>query len=273
MCFPQLVALNVVVMVGVTTFPLSGGDEQGAAKSLDESLTLRLLDEAGKPVANAHAGYFVLLRNFKKETGGNWKFLGEVTSKANGVAVARQEPGRPFIYARQAERGLVGVGKITDKRPDGSLSITMHPECFVSFRMTSSQLEKIGRKIERPMANVGADNGNGKFLLGFFYARSDSTIRAYLPPGTFEFWCRGNNACGVPKEVTVKAGERKIDLGIVDLPAQRYVLLEGKPAPEFDDVLEWKNSPPLKLAEASRQGRPAGILGLVVWPLRGSRHP
>ena len=179
----------------------------------------------------AHTGYFVLVRNFEKSITGKPKYLGEAVSNADGIATAQQEPGRPFIYARQLEKGLVGIGHVRDKKPDGTLAITMYPECAVSLHLTSTQLGKAGHSIERPMADVGLAEAGKPFLVGFFYARTDFTVLAALPPGTYQFWCMGTNTCGVPKEVTIKPGLRKLDAGTVDLPADRFILLEGKPAP------------------------------------------
>lgn len=223
--------------------------EQLSRDLLPAVVKLRLVDEANQPVAQARAGYFVILRDSSKDAAARLTFLGENTSNADGAAAIPLEPRRPFVYARQPGRGLVGLAKIKDRRSDGSLTVTLHPECAVSLRLTSSQLEKIGRQIERPMANLGTAPTSGNPPFGFSYAGGDSTIRAFLPPGTFELWCHGTNVAALSKTFTVKRGQRRIDLGVVDLAAKRFVLLEGKPAPEFDDVLEWKNSPPLKLAD------------------------
>jgi thiol-disulfide isomerase/thioredoxin len=242
-------ALTLAALITLAASPAIGGETKAPTKPKESLLTIQLRDEAGKPVAGAHTGYFVLVRGFDKSIAGKPRFLGEVVSNAEGIAIAQQEPGRPFIYARQVEKGLVGIGRVRDKKSDGTLAITMHPECTVSLHLASTQLGKLGHSIERPMAQVGLAEGDKSFLVAFFYARSDFTLIGALPPGTYQFWCLGRNTCGVPQEVTIKPGERKLDAGIVDLPADRYVVLQGKPAPELDDVAAWKNSPPLKLAD------------------------
>ena len=108
-------------------------------KPKESLLTIELRDEAGQPVAGARTGYFVLVRGFDKSTAGKPKYLGEAVSNAEGIAIAHQEPDRPFIYARQMEKGLVGIGRVRDKKPDGTLAITMHPDCTVSLHLTSLQ--------------------------------------------------------------------------------------------------------------------------------------
>lgn len=249
MRFVSPFAAVLAVLLYLDAQPAPCGEIKTRAEPKATRLTIRLRDEAGKPVAGAHMGYFVLVRGYEKSTAGKPKFLGEAVSNADGVATARQEPGRPFIYARQVEQGLVGIGRVRDKRPDGTLSITMYPECVVSLHLMSTQLGKAGLPIERPMVDVGMAQDGKSFLVGFFYARTDFTVLAALPPGKYQFWCMGTNTCGVPKEITVKPGERKRDVGTVDLPAVGYELLKGKPAPELDDVAARKNSPPLKLAD------------------------
>jgi thiol-disulfide isomerase/thioredoxin len=245
MRLPQLVALKTAVMVSVATFSLDAGEAKKAANNLAAPLKVRLLDEEKKPIAKALVGLLAVVRNFNRETGGEWEFVGGVTADAEGVAILRPEPGRPFIYARLAERGLVGIGRFKDKQSNGCIDITMYPECHVLLRVVSSQLERLGRKVDR--ATVTVESGEKELVRVF--PGSDSMAHAFVPPGKFELSCRATGACEVPKSVVVKHGERELDLGTIDLPAQRWVLLEGQRAPEIEDVLGWKNGPPLRLAE------------------------
>jgi thiol-disulfide isomerase/thioredoxin len=241
---PRLL-VKVAALLNVAIFPLMGSEVTDTSKNA-KTVTLRLLDEIGKPVAGADAGYYVRVRDFNPQTGGVWKFESACTTNAEGVAALRRQPGWQFVICRDADRGLVGIGRIKDAGPDGSLVIAMHPHCHVVLRITSSQLDKLGRKLEYPAAVFAF--GPNQMSLGVFRA-TNGAVHAWLPPGTFTFSCQGGGAFGMEKSFAIKPGERQLDLGILDLPASRRVLLEGKPAPEIDDVWEWKNGPAVKLAE------------------------
>ena len=145
-----LFGMSALVAAGLVRGNPNDGPEKPSAKDPHPPLTLRFLDENGKPVGNTHAGYFVRIRNFKKETGGDWHFVGDVTSDSRGSAVLGSPSSHPFVIARQAERDLVGIAMTKDARPPGVVSITMHAACHVHLRPTSSQLDKIGRKIGYP---------------------------------------------------------------------------------------------------------------------------
>jgi thiol-disulfide isomerase/thioredoxin len=75
-----------------------------------------------------------------------------------------------------------------------------------------------------------------------------STFHSVLPPGKFVLEGGGKDVNPVSKEIEIKAGQRLLDLGTRELDAKQFILLEGKPAPELDDIIEWKNGPGPKLA-------------------------
>jgi thiol-disulfide isomerase/thioredoxin len=73
-----------------------------------------------------------------------------------------------------------------------------------------------------------------------------------LPPGTYRVQCTGVGSRGATfeptyKEFTVKAGDQPLALGAIDLPVSEVTKLFGKPAPELDGVVAWKNTDPLTL--------------------------
>jgi thiol-disulfide isomerase/thioredoxin len=71
----------------------------------------------------------------------------------------------------------------------------------------------------------------------------------FLPPGTFTLDAYGTDTQHARKTITVKPGQRELEVEPIDLPPTGLVLLEGKPAPELRDIAAWKNGGPVKLAD------------------------
>ncbi len=55
----------------------------------------------------------------------------------------------------------------------------------------------------------------------------------------------------------------------IDLKALEFVLLKGKPAPEFVEVAGWSGKP-VRLSEMKGQYVLVRLLGLLVWAMRAS---
>jgi thiol-disulfide isomerase/thioredoxin len=229
---------------------LGFADEEKKSAGDDEPyLALRLVDEAGKPVADAEAGIVALLKDYDSRTGGKWDFIHGVKSDSEGFVRFRTGAERfksqPQIYARHAARQLVGLRNFDGKEPEENAELTMHAECHVSLPLRSSHLEQRGRIIVRPVGFVG--HTTKLHLLS--YPGSDSTVHAFLPPGEFEVFCHTANCSAMSKTIAIQPGERRLELGPLDLPAKRLVLLEGNPAPELSGIMEWKNGPAVKLSD------------------------
>lgn len=77
----------------------------------------------------------------------------------------------------------------------------------------------------------------------------DSTLHFFLPPGAFTIVGHGAHISPVEKSIVIKLGQTEFDAGTADADAKKWIMLEGKPAPEIVDVVEWKNGPPVKLSE------------------------
>jgi len=150
-----------------------------------------------------------------------------------------------MIYARHAGRRLVAV-KRTDLliEKEDPLQLTMYPECHVTWQIKSSQLNQSGKKLGRVRGIVGSEN-----MLCQWCNETGSTLHFFLPPGNFLLVCGGKNISLIEKPIVIKEGQKQLDAGISDADAKRWIMLEGKPAPEIADVREWKNGPPVKLSQ------------------------
>lgn len=241
----SLMLFTSTCLLAVVAGHCHAGDEADAAPFLQ----IKMIDEAGKPVEGAKVGLFVMLREFEPKTGGRWSFIHETTSDVDGVATYKQVVERfkvqPLIYARHAERQLVGSQDFIGKEFRHGLTLTMSPECHCILRLESKELEQHGRMIEKARGYVHQDP-----LQRFWYfAGSEPVIHAFLPTGRYLMSASSGNCCEMTIPFEIKSGTRELDLGTLDLPANPLALLEGKPAPEIRGVSAWKNSPGVTLAE------------------------
>jgi thiol-disulfide isomerase/thioredoxin len=245
--------LNHVLGLSIAIFLLpiarSGGADKNDNQGNDTKpyLTVRLVDEQKKPLPGTQAGIWVITSDIGDETG-DWNFRYGGVADRKGILRFRDGADvfqtRPVIIARHAERRLVGVQSFVGKELSGITDITLRPECRVQWRFASSQLKAAGHDLGRLSVRVTFDG-----MICFFSLIQDPTFHTVLPPGKFALECHGKNVTSVSKEIEIKVGQKSLDLGVSDLAAVPYVLLEGKPAPELDDVIEWKNGPALKLAD------------------------
>jgi hypothetical protein len=208
-------------------------------------LTVRLVDEQERPVAGAEVGLFVE----KHSELPDWKLHFGVTSDAMGIARFREGAGEfePLrVYVRHAGRQLVAVQNISDKQARGEVMLTLRPACRVCCRLVCNELEELGRPPQSDLANCVIRLDGIPFL---DYAGKVADFHPLLPPGKFELEARLPGTHSTHRTLEIKPGERELDLGTLACRATRLALLQGEPAPELHDVLAWKNSLPLKLAD------------------------
>ncbi|NUQ61030.1 MAG: TlpA family protein disulfide reductase [Pirellulales bacterium] len=120
----------------------------------------------------------------------------------------------------------------------------MEPQCRVFGRLTSNELGTLNRNLA---ANAVYLYSGDERPLGWF---SDQTaFHFYVPPGTYRFKAYSSEAHEVSGTVTVPPDQAELEIGTINLAAKRWALLRGQPAPEFQEVVAWKNSEPLKLSD------------------------
>lgn len=239
--------------------PSTGRIESPAANA-EDAFAIRVVDEEGKPVEGAHVATYIQFRvspnQFVPYESG-WNYFPNVLSDGEGMARI-VHPHSRCIVARHVERKLVGIQSLGQGRPEAAgikpdepgqtetVTLTMHPQCTVSGRLTAKELEARNRAIAWSNVYVYLDDGMGP-PMSCMSERAD--FRLYLPPGTFTLEAYARDTEHVRKTVTVEPGREKLDVEPIDLPPEGLVLLEGKPAPELRDVVAWRNGGPINLSD------------------------
>ncbi len=232
----------------------------GPANENQPTFTVRVVDQDGKPVSDAVVGYvaYRIAGRFS-----DWNFFDPATTGADGEtqvklgSVDRLPPATQWtITAHQVSRRLVGIKALTAmelvsaSKSKSIITISLLPECRVHGHVQSTGLEKLNRHLRDFSAKVTLNNPNGIFR----FTSSQSEYEFFLPPGayTLETFGRatdGESTSAVHKAFTVPVGSQDLKLGTLELPPTKLIHLIGKPAPEIADVVAWKNSQPLKIAD------------------------
>ncbi|QDT99692.1 TlpA family protein disulfide reductase [Gimesia aquarii] len=245
----RLVIQTKIVAITLLLLNVVHADDVNIKKSPESKpfLTIQLVDERGKPVAGAQTGMSAIIKGYDSENGVDWNFgKFELKSDSDGIIQFRDpDKYRGMIYARHAERCLVAV-KRTDllKTKELPLVLTMYPECHVTWRIKSNQLNQVGKKI----GQVRGLSASEDMICQWCY-ETGSTLHFFLPPGRFTLVGAGENISPVEKTIVINKGQEEFDAGITDANAKKWIILEGKPAPEITDVREWKNGSPVKISQ------------------------
>jgi thiol-disulfide isomerase/thioredoxin len=222
------------------------------ANSNHAALVVRLVDKDGKPVEGARVSVFAQFADFKREskylcpdeTG--WSYYPKVVSDRDGMARMADDDDIAFVVARHVGKKLVAIQTIDPKRAQGPVTVTMCPQCKVSGRLTSKELEARHRKF--PWSNVYLYLNDDRLRPMMCQSR-EGKFHFYVPPGTYRLNAYTAETHGAWKTIAVKPGQETLDVDPIDLPPRRLTLLEGQPAPELQDVVAWKNGGPLKLSD------------------------
>ncbi len=253
-CF-LLLALLAVARIAFGEDPQKQPQVQKAEK---QPFTVLVVDTDGKPVADA------LVAEIAARDGGvdgDWTFAGFIESEdwrpfvtdASGKTqmyaenIARETLA---LVARKASRKLVGIKPVDQKdilnafKNKSVIAISLEPECRVHGRLQSAGLEKLNRKLTWTNANLEID---GRKI--YECSSSEQEYEFFVPHGTYTIEVYGTDAHFAHRSFTVPAGSTDLELDVLDLPVAAMAKLIGEPAPEIADVVAWKNTKPLKLAD------------------------
>ncbi len=242
-------------LVLLAALPVRAADAKPAEKAEPaKSLTLHLFDADHKPVAGAYVGTFAYsfgkVRRPEQADASGFMYAKKCVSNKDGVAVFSEKRseiadwrGHVQIVARHAGRGLIAFADLDGAHYRPVVELTLVPECQIKGTLECPELAKIGRKID--WTNVYLSLGRSR-MMSCDSERGD--FRFFVPPGTYNLDGYGTYAGTQKATVTVPPGKREIELTLT-LPAKKFALLMGHPAPELRDIAAWKNGPPLKLAD------------------------
>lgn len=237
--------------------PACAADPKPAGKPEPiKTLTLRLVDTDHMPVSGAHVGTTVFFWEEEKqrrpqiadETG--LMYADHCVSDKDGTAKLAAGRGNLVnfrghveIVARHAGRGLIALADLEAKDLPQPVELTLVPECRISGRLVCPELAKIDRKID--WTNVYLSRGQARMMA---CDSKKGEFHFFVPPGHYDLRGYGKYAAATHQALTVGAGKREIELTL-KLPAKKFALLMGHPAPELREIAAWKNGPPLKLAD------------------------
>ena len=219
-----------------------------------QTLTLHLIDTDRNSVEGAYVGTYVYsiekLRRADQADANGFMYADKCVSNKDGVAVfpaKRKEitnwRGHVQIVARHAGRGLIAFADLDRIHYRPVVELTLVPECQIKGKLECPELAKIGRKIDWTIVNLNMGQSR---MMSCNSQRGD--FHFFVPPGTYNLDGYGTYAGRKEATVTIPPGKREIELTLA-LPAKKFALLMGHPAPELRDIAAWKNGPPLKLAD------------------------
>ena len=122
--------------------------------------------------------------------------------------------------------------------------MTLRPERRLVGETNCPELDERKREVNRIVVYMMFE---GKRVLESAF--EDNQFEIPLPPGDYSLDIYGGDTHSTNKEVKVTPGSDPQRIESIRLRATRLALLEGQPAPEIPEVVAWKNSTPLKLAD------------------------
>ena len=184
------------------------------------ALTVRLVDEDGKPVEGAivaTSAWFSPRPNRFAPYESNWTYFSGGQSDRAGMANVSTQGRFDCVIARHAERKLVAVQGITPEQVKSSetVTITMQPQCKVFGSLTAKELEARNKKIEWSNVCVHLENRSARPMS---CTPDENGFHFFLPPGSYELQAYANDTGYAWKTITVKPGAAGIG-GRVDRPA------------------------------------------------------
>ncbi|HUE13711.1 MAG TPA: redoxin domain-containing protein [Planctomycetaceae bacterium] len=236
--------------------PVPAQEKQESSRSGPvKKLTVHLVDADNNPVSGAHVGTRAILwhKRLRPELADAAGFMYLPHSLSNNSGVAEIESkegdlrdpwGRIGIVARHDGRGLVAIADIDSTHLTRPLSLTLVPECRVSGTIHCPELAKLGRKVG--WTNVYLSIGRNR-LMGCD-SEEGGDFHFFLPPGRYSLNAYGTYLASKNQSITVSSDKREMKLDLT-APATRFALLRGLPAPELREIVGWKNSAPLRLAD------------------------
>ncbi|MFO1020093.1 MAG: redoxin family protein [Planctomycetales bacterium] len=245
------VALGVLLFVFPTSAAQPGSENVGpqgraALEELDEiKLQVKLLDPSGKPAPGTQVGF--LARNDVSQ-GEGWTLMGGVTADAQGLArlkVPESILDEYSLIAWHPEARLSGMQSIDLDDAEKPITMKLKPQCKLQGRVTSKQLDQAG--LAGPIyVRIFHDEHEA---MQYVIPQGRTDYEFYLPAGEYGLSLQGNDTVPHAQSLRITKKEKQHKVNDIDLPASRIALLRGRPAPELTDVVAWKNSDPINLAD------------------------
>lgn len=251
---------TVAVLIGFAPARAESPDPESGDSSDSGRFLFRVLDTEGKPVGGVSIYRHMRIGSPMAEAGG-WDELGPAVSDNKGHASLAADivfrNGLPEaddemspILAIQPRKKLAALVQVSRRDIGREIQLQMEPACRVTGTVTSSSLSELGRRFERYTVYVTLDSLPYLSKMPVSAYLEESGFEILLPPGrwTVELFDRETTYAAL-RRIEIKAGQRELNLGRIDLPVQRRLTLIGRPAPELRGIKAWKNGGPLRLSD------------------------
>ncbi|MEN6332904.1 MAG: M56 family metallopeptidase, partial [Phycisphaerales bacterium] len=285
------VILAVCVILGIAlaqTRPAPSGpqsqiDTPVAASEeppVEGKVVLRIIDPNGQPVLGAKAGAIMQMDPSSRPGDRmRWSSAGASDREGQLVLDAKEvffpsQRDRSALYILQKRREIGAVQEVARKGlGKGPTTVVLKPVCRVHGTIDSAGLAAIGMPLRGTSMSVRSNNYT---LLTGLWTEQNHDFDFLLPPGTYEFEAQGagGQSEGSPRisagtdykvfTVTVRDGQKDLDLQVIDLVPLKLATLIGRPAPEIGPMRGWKHGPGASLAD---------LKGQVVWLHFGGDYP
>jgi RNA polymerase sigma factor (sigma-70 family) len=212
-----------------------------------DSVLVRVVDTSGAPVAGARVGGGAYASS--KDARSGWQFyVPRAESDPAGLAelMNLKALGRDkvLLYALQERLGLAGFQEVSRDDLGTMVTLTVAPACRVRGRLTSSRMAGLNRPVGWTNVYVHRDTHRP-----LSFSSESQEYRFVLPPGIYKLSAYGTDLDTVETRIVVKNGMRDLDVPPLDLPPTRVATLLGRPAPELQQITDWKNGGPVRLAD------------------------
>jgi thiol-disulfide isomerase/thioredoxin len=206
-------------------------------KEYPKEITIQVETADGKPVEGAIASTFQSKRSLGEQTDAARKHYGEKITDAAGVVVFPYME-LPRLIVDEKTKQIAFPKMIPSSLIEGKLKVKLEPLCEVRGRIVCEELAKAEQPIGwtnvyleahgNRVADCGSENGKFDFL---------------VPAGEYVLQAYGNQLGGRRISFSVQSNQSEATVDPIALQALGFVLLKGKPAPEFVEVAGWSGEP------------------------------
>jgi thiol-disulfide isomerase/thioredoxin len=230
----------------LTISAVAGAEAPGGFRA--RQVAFQLIDDQGQPVVGADVGLDAKTGSHyaerAKSDGTQWLYHQHRRSDANGIVKMDHTTnrfGRVSIIARHEQRKITAFADVDPDKTKLPIVLTLRPEQPVAGRVVCPELL---REIKW-LAVLVKFEGNRILTT----VHDSANFELALPPGKYSLQVYGADTHHLQSMIEVKADANPVRLEPIALRATRLALIEGQPAPEIPDVVAWKNSAGLKLAD------------------------
>lgn len=231
----------IAVMIGVLSQSLASAQLK-EMRPTARTFTFRVIDQAGKLLSKVHVGSLALTGYpaLKPSDASGWTYRDDAVSDENGIAKLLDSDGQiEGVYARDLDKGLVGIRRVTAADSGKVIPLQMAPACRVSGIVKFLKL--VESTSEMPAFNLNVSTADGQQILS---ERSwNPQYSFFVPAGRYKLEIIQAQSHTTTQELTVPPGRGDLTIKPIETIPVKWATLQGKSAPDLHDVAAWKNGP------------------------------